>query len=436
MHSPNEIKMRLVLLTHPAALGSESMPRFAGMISRAMAARGHKVELWTSSPKLGRLPIRSPFVRKWLGYGDQFLLYPGTLQRQVNRQPENTLFVVADQALGIWVPRLAHRPHVIHCHDFMALKSALGEFPENATGWTGRQYQRLIQKGFSCGQAFISVSGKTRDDLHRLLPQAPPLSEAVHNGLNHPFRSMVLPERISLLQPTGVKILEHGLMVHVGGNLWYKNRMGVLKIYRAFAMAHPHPPALWMVGATPTKPLLELAASMPAPGKVHFLTGLSNEQVNAAYSHARVLLFPSLEEGFGWPIAEAMASGCPVITTGIAPMTEVAGDAAYLIPRMPTDAAGHENWAKSAAGVLNEVVSLDETGRANLVAKGKLNATRFDTETALNAYERIYESVLERNRKLRGKEQTGEGGCLKNEMHDLPHPGLLPTEKENLSPRL
>jgi glycosyltransferase involved in cell wall biosynthesis len=149
-----------------------------------------------------------------------------------------------------------------------------------------------------------------------------------------------------------------------------------------------------MIGSPPTDELLNLAASISAPGKVHFLSGLSNEQVNAAYAHARALLFPSLAEGFGWPIVEAMASGCPVITTDLAPMTEVAGAAARLIPRMPKDAHGQDMWATAAAEVLNEVVGLDETGRAELLAKGKLNAARFDAETALDAYEKIYARVI------------------------------------------
>jgi len=392
-------KMRLVLLTHPASFDSESMPRFAGLIGRAMAKRGHEVEVWTSPQKFGNLPVRSAFIRKWLGYADQFLIYPGALRKRLNQQPDNTLFVITDQALGMWVPHLAHRPHVIHCHDFLALRSALGEFPEHLTGWSGRQYQRLIRNGFSRGRAFISVSGKTREDLQRFLPGVPEISEVVHNGLNHPFRPMEPAERISMLEKAGIKISRQGFILHVGGNPWYKNRRGVLEIYRAYAAADPQPPALWMIGTKPMDELLKLAASIPSPGEVHFLSGLSNEQVNAAYSHARVLLFPSLEEGFGWPIAEAMASGCPVITTDAAPMTEVAGDAAYLIPRMPQDAAGQKTWAKSAAIILNEVTSMNETHRTILLENGKRNASRFDTATALDAYDQIYQRVLAQNEK-------------------------------------
>lgn len=386
--------MRLVLLMHPSSLGSVSMPRFAGMIRRAMIARGHEVEAWASPQKFAALASRSPLVRKWLGYMDQFVIYPRDLKRQVNRQPDNTLFVVTDQALGMWVPQLAHRPHVIHCHDFMALKSALGKFPENPTGWTGQQYQRLIRNGFSQGKVFISVSNKTRDDLHHFLPRAPKVSKVVHNGLNHPFRPMDLAERMALLKPTGIEISESGFIVHIGGNQWYKNRLGVLKIYQALVAANPHPPALWMIGSKPTDSLLKLAATIPSPGKVYFLSDLANEQVNAAYSQARALLFPSLEEGFGWPIIEAMASGCPVITTDTAPLSEIAGGTARLIPRMTQNPTAQIAWANGASKVLYEVLRLPEDQRFNLIEHGNLNAARFKADTAIAAYEEIYLEAL------------------------------------------
>jgi glycosyltransferase involved in cell wall biosynthesis len=386
--------MRLVLLVHPASMASESMPRFAEMIARGMGARGHAVETWTSPQKIGRLPVASPFIRKWLGYADQFLIYPKKLRKLVNEQSEDTLFVVTDQALGMWVPYIAYRSHVIHCHDFLALRSALGEFPENPTGWTGQQYQRLIRKGFSHGKAFISDSFKTREDLHRFLPAIPEISEVIHIGLNYPFRPMKPAERIALLEKTGVEIPKQGFILHVGGNQWYKNRKGVLEIYRAYAASNNNAAALWMAGAPPDEALSKLAASIPAPGKVQFLSGLANEQINAAYSYAQVLLFPSLEEGFGWPIAEAMASGCPVITTNAAPMTEVAGTAAYLIPRMPTAENEQKTWAQSSAKVLNEVINLDENVRAKVVENGKLNAERFSTNKALDAYKEIYQRVI------------------------------------------
>jgi glycosyltransferase involved in cell wall biosynthesis len=386
--------MRLILLAHPASLGSVSMPRFADMISRGMANRGHEVKLWTSGQTFGGLAVPSAFLRKWLGYVDQFLIYPRELAWRIRREPADTVFVVTDQALGMWVPGLVHRPHVIHCHDFLALRSARGEFPENPTGWTGRQYQRLIRNGFARGKAFISVSQNTRADLHRFLGRVPELSEVVYNGLNHPFRPMDLDERISRLRSVGIPIPERGMIVHVGGNQWYKNRMGVLAIYRAYVARQSAPPPLWMIGTAPTEEMRAAAQSIPPPGAVQFLTQMTNEQVNAAYAHARALLFPSLGEGFGWPLVEAMAADCPVITTDLPPMTEVAGGAARLIPRMPFAETGRVQWAETAATALDEVVRLDGSARNDWLREGRLRSARFDAGQALVAYEGIYAGTL------------------------------------------
>ncbi len=216
---------------------------------------------------------------------------------------------------------------------------------------------------------------------------------------------MGLEETNCLLKQAGVEVSDDGCIIHIGGNQWYKNRMGVIAIYQAYSARYSRPPALWMIGAAPTMELRHRAASISAHGRVHFLTDLTNEQVNAAYSHARALLFPSLEEGFGWPIAEAMAAGCPVITTNIAPMTEVGRTVAHQIPRMPSDAARQETWAKSAAEILYQVISLDATGRSVLVKNGRLNAARFDTETALSAYEEIYKRAF-----ATGRDQKAEPG--------------------------
>ena len=69
------------------------------------------------------------------------------------------------------------------------------------------------------------------------------------------------------------------------------------------------------------------------------LTNITNEDLRALYSKATALLFPSLREGFGWPIIEAQACGCPVFTSDRVPMTEVGGDAAiYLDPTDPRPA--------------------------------------------------------------------------------------------------
>jgi glycosyltransferase involved in cell wall biosynthesis len=70
--------------------------------------------------------------------------------------------------------------------------------------------------------------------------------------------------------------------------------------------------------------------SMPHDGVVH-LTSVDDDELACLYSGARGLLYPSLYEGFGLPILEAMASGCPVLTSNCTAMPEVAGNAAVLV---------------------------------------------------------------------------------------------------------
>jgi hypothetical protein len=118
--------MKIVILTHPQFLSSESMPRFARMISQGMQARGHSTDEWTAKPFFYKLPFPAKF-KKWLGYIDQFIVFPLQVRRRLHQLAPDTLFVFSDQALGPWVPLVANRPHVIHVHDFMALPADCGE---------------------------------------------------------------------------------------------------------------------------------------------------------------------------------------------------------------------------------------------------------------------------------------------------------------------
>jgi glycosyltransferase involved in cell wall biosynthesis len=106
-----------------------------------------------------------------------------------------------------------------------------------------------------------------------------------------------------------------------------------------------------------------------------------------------VLLFPSLAEGFGWPIAEALACGCPVITTDAAPMTEVGGDAAFYLPRLePTDNVSL--WADGGARVLLQVLNRSSAEREKWAEKGLDWARRFSADAAVDAYLSVYQRAL------------------------------------------
>ena len=390
--------MNIVLFAHPAFLGLRSQDQFAQMLHDEYRRRGHDVTLRRPRAVVRACVTRGPLA-KWAGYVDQYLLFPPRLRAAMRDDPADTLYVFCDQALGPWIPNAVGRPHVVHCHDFLALRSALGQIPENRTSWTGRLYQRYIRAGFRRARHAISISERTRDDLHTLGGMPSGLSEVVHNGLGQPLQPLDRDVARERLAQAGIAGDRRGCLLHVGGGQWYKNDVGVVHLYaqhvRAALAAGRAPLPLWMV-APPPRPALQAAiARVPRGGHVRFLQGLPTPLLEAAYSHARVLLFPSLAEGFGWPVLEALACGCPVLTTGEAPMTEVGGDVADYLPRLDFDEEV-EAWAARGAPVLAAILQRDASERVRRAEAGRLRAAAFGADTAIEAYLTTYRRVLER----------------------------------------
>jgi len=385
--------MKLVFFAHPAFLGSQSMPRFGRMLLQGCTRRGLEVEL--RSPE-AHWHTRVPWAaaKKWGGYADQYLRFPRQQRPLLQRDGADILYVFCDQALGPWVPLVTHLPHVVHCHDLLALRSALGLIPEHRTGLGGRLYQRAIRRGFAQARHFICVSEQSRADLLRFGGVNPITTEVVPNGLAHPYHAIDRAEAMAMLHARGWPAPERGMLLHVGGGQWYKFRAGLLRLYAHYARSNTDPLPLWMVGKRPPDAALRAAlADLPPTARVQFLEGVDDATLQAVYSLASALLFPSLAEGFGWPIAEALACGCPVLTTDAAPMTEVGGSFALYLPRWRLG-DDLEAWAAHSAGLLQGLLQRTPEQRAAHAAAGIEWAARYDADTAVDDYLRIYRQVF------------------------------------------
>ena len=388
--------MNIIFFSHPLFLEHQSMPRFANMLSEGMKQRGHEVEVWYPLAQAVKF-YPSGKIGKWLGYFDQYILFPRTVKKRLKSVHKDSLFVFTDHALGPWVPLVADSPHVIHCHDFLAQKSAIDQIPEHKTGFTGKLYQKMIRKGFSKGKNFISVSQKTKEDLHHFLDTEPIMSKVIYNGLNGTFGPQDPVEVRKALELEWGTILDKGYILHVGGNQWYKNRKGVIEIYDAWRSKYGYALPLLLIGHSPDEVLRKAHTESSFKNDIHFLTGVSDKTVRQAYAGATLLLFPSLAEGFGWPIAEAMASGCPVIVTNETPMLEVANEAGFYIPKRP-HGKNVEKWADEACKVVNNVVMLNERKRKEAIGLGLANAQRFDQRIALAFIEQAYFDVIDKTK--------------------------------------
>jgi glycosyltransferase involved in cell wall biosynthesis len=385
--------MKLVLLCHPSFLSSQSMPRFAAMLKTSYKARGHSVEVWSPRAKATKY-VPPGRLFKWAGYIDQYVFFPIWIRGELERVSEDTLFVFCDQALGPWVPLVKQRHHVVHAHDLLALRSALGDLPENVTSFSGRIYQRYIRRGFRQARYFICVSKKTREDLHRYGGIAASASEVVYNGMNYPYAPLPPQEAAAILRAEGIEVPETGMLLHVGGGQWYKNMLGVVAIYSRYAAQAANPLPLWCVSPRPTASVREALAKLPERGRVVFLGHLNSAALQALYSLAKAFLFPSLAEGFGWPLIEAQACGCPVITTDEPPMNEVGGPAAHYLPRLrPSE--NLDAWARKGAEALQDLLGEGATDKVERAQTGRHWASRFDADKTIDDYLMIYRRILE-----------------------------------------
>lgn len=160
------------------------------------------------------------------------------------------------------------------------------------------------------------------------------------------------------------------------------------RVLGAFAATRDRATRLVLVGrpagAYVEAVLRPLARDLGVAERVEFAGYRDDEALRALYHAAVALVYPSLGEGFGLPIVEAMACGCPVITSTVSSMPEVAGDAALLV-------APHDTAALARA--MNRL--LDEPGlRADLAARGHRRAASFTWDEAARQTLRCYDEAV------------------------------------------
>ncbi|MDE3741478.1 glycosyltransferase family 4 protein [Maribacter polysaccharolyticus] len=384
--------MKIIFLNHHEDFQFFSMVRYATFLSEGMRRRGHDTEIWAPKPFLTNNNLPES-IKKWLRYVDSFVLFPLRFKIQSRKLPKNTLYVLVDQALGMWMPLLRNHNHVVHCHDFIALKSALGQIKENPTSRTGKAYQRLILNGFSKADNFICISQNTQKELLGFLGKDPLRIDQVYNALEPAFKPGDIEEARTVVGNFVQRDLKAGYILNVGGNGFYKNRIGVIALYTAWREQTQLSLPLLMIGYRPSANIQAHYEASPYKKDIHFLVQVSDELLLKGYQGASVFVFPSLAEGFGWPIAEALAAGCPVITTDAAPMNEVGGKAAAYIERCPSYGE-LPIWATESAKVLEVTLRLGAKERATLIQKGLDQAHRFNGEGILDRIERIYKDII------------------------------------------
>jgi glycosyltransferase involved in cell wall biosynthesis len=357
------------------------MLRFASLLESEFSKRGHLVQLIQPLPFLGKFGRKFSSVQKWLGYLDKFVIFPLRL-RKIKKKFD--VVHICDHSNAMYVRHIADVPHVLTCHDMLAIRSALDEIPENPTSFTGKVFQRFILRGLKRSRRIVCVSTNTKEELLRITRMSDTAVSVVLSGLNYPYIPMDCDQAFRRLDQYNFDA-RGPFFLHVGGTTWYKNRSGLLGIFAKLRVRGPFQNhRLLMIGKPLESPLLYFIASNGLNDSVFSISNVPNEDLRAAYSLASAFIFPSLQEGFGWPILEAQSCGCPVFTTGRAPMTEVGGDAAvYFDPTKPEEAA--------------ETISSALDDRDALRERGLINASRFNLDRMIDGYILTYEAEIGRS---------------------------------------
>lgn len=243
-------------------------------------------------------------------------------------------------------------PQVLVIHD---LTNFL--FPEHAGANISQRYQKMTKVSCQKATHIITVSESTKKDIIRLI------------GIPEKKITCIYPGTIGFAKLAGT--LPEGLkpksyFFNVGTIEPRKNLKNLLKAYQLLPNEIQEKYPLVIVGARGWNNQEELK-KLGANTNVRWLGYVSDEELGLLYKSASVFVYPSLYEGFGLPIAEAMQFGVPVITSNISSMPEVAGEAGILInPEKPVE-------IKNAI----EKVLLDNKLAAELSQKAIIQAQKF-----------------------------------------------------------
>jgi glycosyltransferase involved in cell wall biosynthesis len=302
-----------------------------------------------------------------------------------------TAWVRGEQFL---LPKLAQEAGVDVLHSLASTAPGWGSFSRVVTihdviyrihpeahGWRTLALLALIPLAARRSNRVIAPSETTRRDLVRLLDVPEAKIDVVPNGIGlPPADRWTSEEELRRRYDLGTR----PLLLTVSLKRPHKNLMRLLE---ALALIpDERRPLLVLAGhATPyEQELREHASRLDVASNVRFLNWVPNEELEGLYRASSCFVFPSLYEGFGLPVLEAMTRGVPVACSNRGALAEVADDAALLFdPEQP----------HSIAAALDRLLA-DPVERARLRNAGRANAARFSwAETARKTLD-SYESAL------------------------------------------
>ena len=339
--------------------------RFTAFINRETAAAGDGP--WGELLRAVTVPVNARDRVQWV-LGEQTLL--PVMAARAGVQLVHSLASTA--------PMWGRFRRVVTVHDLIYAR-----FPDTHVGLRDKGMRVLVPGAVRRSHRVIADSHSTRDDLVEMLGVDPQRIDVVPLGLGTVRRGEALPEREVRAR---LALGERDVVLSLSAKRPHKN---LLALIDALARIAPEARPVLVLPGYPTAHEAELRARAAALGiadDVRFPAWLSSAELEGLWAIARAFVFPSLYEGFGLPVLEAMARNVPVACSNASSLPEVAGDAALLFD--PHDEA-------AVASAISRLLG-DETLRARLQARGLARVRRFTWERTaqltLESYARAFGS--------------------------------------------
>jgi mannosyltransferase len=263
-------------------------------------------------------------------------------------------------------PFLFHSSYYRYCKNKNAVNvTTVHDFIYELFRHDQKSNMHKIQKKMAIknSKAIICNSENTKKDFMLFNPNYKGILKVIYLGLSNEYCPINRTRR--------------NTVVFVGNRIGYKNFEYAVKLISELPKLN-----LQIIGGGGLKKQEIVLLNRYIPDRYEYHRSLSNKELNIKYNEAKYLLYPSLYEGFGIPVIEAQAAGCPVVCCRVSSLPEVAGDAAVYIS------------GKDLKNDLNIISTLDYRAYyAHLVEKGLNNCRRFSWEKCAEQTYKFYQEA-------------------------------------------
>jgi glycosyltransferase involved in cell wall biosynthesis len=306
---------------------------------------------------------RLPFLRDTIAKDFFYPLYARSKQGDINQ--------IIDHSYGALAYCLDPRRTVVTCHDLTPLEL------KSQSSWLGRQRFLYNVRGMLRAKNIVADSESTKKSILKHF-HYPGKIWVIPPGIGEKFKKSSDPKQIMNVKERLGLDKSSKYLLHVGLSTPTKNVELILRTLSELPECR-----LIKVGAF-TQAQKGLIDRLNLKDRILSFEGISEEALVEIYNVADLLVFPSFFEGFGWPVLEAMACGCPVICSKTSALPEVAGEAAiYIDPYSETD----------LKGAIEEVLG-NEDLRNELIQKGFKQAQKFSWKKTAQEVLQVYQQMV------------------------------------------